>query len=89
MSLNKEPQGWMLQIVSFGQQFVYFSCEQLYVATSNNSSSRDLLVQHGNSSKEFRRRANKKIYVKSNYQEKPEFKSDIDKGNEDKGNKDR
>lgn len=66
----------MLQIVSFGLQFIYFSCEQLYVATSNNSSSssRDLFVQHGNSSKEFRRRANKKIYVKSNYQEKPEYK---------------
>lgn len=29
------------------------------------------------------------MYVKSNYQGKTEYKLDIDKGNEDKGNEDR
>lgn len=46
------------------------------------------LFNNGNSSKKLRR-TNKEIYVKSNYQGKTEYKLDIDKGNEDKGNNDR
>lgn len=47
------------------------------------------LFNRGNSSKKLRRRANKEIYVKSNYQGKTEYKQDIDKDNEDTGNNDR